>query len=342
MTAPAVVGYAFVRPTSNATGTITVTGLNQNSTPAIGDVLVITQCSDAAIDNPTFTTVNGDTIETTSGLHGRSWMLTLISTAAITVTGNDPTFNGVDYAVVCVHHASGPPILNAHSVDKKFTGAGLPGSDSFAQLAVTTTVADCLGLDFWMEFGAISAFSAPGADTLLESTMTLSTIHAMWVGSFVQASPGTIAAHTLGITSTDTFAAWFSFQITLSPPQAPSAPGAPVAAKTNLGVHAQILNPQKPYDGGMSISSWSWRYSVNAGGAWTAWGPTTSIPEVVITGLTAGDSVIVQGAGTNSVGTGAWSSSSNSITVAAVIGSLQLETAFPLLLETGFPLRLDA
>lgn len=335
MTAPAVVGYAFVRPVSNATGTITVTGLNQNSTPAIGDVLIVTQCSDAAIDNaPTFTTVDGDTIEVSSGLHGRSWILTLTSTSPITVAGNSPTFNGVDYAVVCVHHASGTPILNAHSIDKKFTGTGLPGPDSFAQLAVTTTLADCLGLDFWMEFGAVSAFSAPGADTLLESTMTLSTIHAMWVGSFVQASPGTIAAHTLGVTNTDTFAAWFSFQITLAPPQPPSTPAAPVIEATQFGVHATAATRVA------GVTSYSWEYSIN-GGSYTVWGSTTAVPEVVINGVFAiGDAVLVKESDTNGVGSSAYSAASNSVTIKQTDGFLMLEQTGRMLNEDGSTIRL--
>jgi len=101
-------------------------------------------------------------------------------------------------------------------------------------------------------------------------------------------------------------------------PVAPNAPTGLTAAAGLVGV-ATLSWTAPTLPGGASITDYSIQYSTNSGSSWTSWSHSASTTtSATITGL-SGTATIFRVAGINSVGTGTYSSNSNSITPASSI-----------------------
>lgn len=327
--------------------------LNTSSSPATaalpggaeGDLLIIFIGGQGGTSIPVGHILLDQGVDASSGLEVKVTYhyLTAAEILAGTVSmPGDPNSNGIRYYGGVFHDTTGSPQIHKHAASTvTFVGAGLPGSTSWTWPTFTTTIANALVQEAGFSFGPATSYSATPTTNATADTQDLTHVTGWvggWLGHFTQAVAGAITARSLtAVVSVDAFEGWGTASVAVGPPTVPAAPAAPIADPVHLGVHATLVPPD---NGGATITSYSWQYSVNGGG-FTAWGSTTSVPEVVITGLTAGTSVVVQGAATNGIGTGSYSSSSNSVTVADMAGGLLIEGGFRLLQESGYALLLD-
>ena len=97
----------------------------------------------------------------------------------------------------------------------------------------------------------------------------------------------------------------------------PSAPGTPTASlpATYGNTTASVAWTAPVSENGSAITDYSIQYSSDSGSNWTSWSHTASAAtSATVTGLSNGTAYIFRVAGINSTGTGAYSSSSNSVT----------------------------
>ena len=95
-----------------------------------------------------------------------------------------------------------------------------------------------------------------------------------------------------------------------TPAQAPAAPAKPSIVSTTMTWTA-------PADNGAAITDYDVRYSLDSGSTWTEWDPTSTSTALflVLTPLPGGQAMVLQVRAENSAGAGAWSPSSDSVTL---------------------------
>ena len=95
-----------------------------------------------------------------------------------------------------------------------------------------------------------------------------------------------------------------------TPAQAPAAPAKPSISGTTMIWVA-------PADNGATITDYDVRYSLDSGSTWTEWDPTSTSTTtfLVLTALPGGQAMVLQVRAENSAGAGAWSPSSDSVTL---------------------------
>ncbi len=115
---------------------------------------------------------------------------------------------------------------------------------------------------------------------------------------------------------------------TTTAPQAPTAPATPTVVRGDGQVAVTWVAPA---NGGAAITGYTLDYSSNSGSTWTNWSSaiSSSATTETVTGLTNGTAYVFRVAATNSVGTSAWSSSSASVSAAALPGAPTLSTLTP-------------
>jgi hypothetical protein len=109
----------------------------------------------------------------------------------------------------------------------------------------------------------------------------------------------------------------------------PVAPNAPTGLTATAGVvgAANLSWTAPTLPGGASITDYSIQYSTNSGSSWTSWSHSASTAtSATITGL-SGTATIFRVAGINSVGTGAYSLSSSSVTPISFVSTAVLLTS---------------
>ena len=96
-----------------------------------------------------------------------------------------------------------------------------------------------------------------------------------------------------------------------TPAQAPAAPTKPTISGGNL------LMWTAPANNGAAITDYDVRYSLDGGSTWTEWDPTATSTalSLLLTALPGGQAMVLQVRAENSAGAGAWSPSSDSVTL---------------------------
>jgi titin len=115
---------------------------------------------------------------------------------------------------------------------------------------------------------------------------------------------------------------------TSTAPVAPTAPATPTVVRGDGSVAVAWVAPA---NGGAAITGYSLDYSSNGGTNWTNWSNTLAAGATseTVTGLTNGTAYVFRVSATNSIGTSAWSSSSASVSPAALPSAPTLLTLTP-------------
>lgn len=232
-----------------------------------------------------------------------------------------------------------------------FTGVGLTSGvdyslafDSSAGTtvdapAITPSVDECLGVALWCASTPFSAFtSVDGSWTQRSLTDNAATATAAATKDLttsstgiVQATAGTSVGANQGVGAL----------VAIRPVVPPSAPTI-IAAR---GGHERAgIEWVSGGAGSTPITDWDIDHATAA--APTTWlGPTatgSTNPYGAVTGLTNGTAYVFRVRGVNSIGDGAWSSTSSSATPSDVRGSFLLESGDKFLLENGDEFLLEA
>jgi hypothetical protein len=106
-----------------------------------------------------------------------------------------------------------------------------------------------------------------------------------------------------------------------NPPPAATVPGAPTGVAATAGDSQAAVSWTAPAsDGGAAITDYTIQYSSNGGTSWSTFAHAASTAtSITVTGLTNGTAYIFRVAAVNSVGTGAYSTASGSVTPEATV-----------------------